>query len=36
MNKLASQLIRTFPNTLHIFEDLEKEDMIGKGRVGKE
>jgi putative transposase len=36
MNKLASQLIRTFPNTLHVFEDLEKEDMIGKGRVGKE
>ena len=36
MNKLASQLTRTFPNTLHVFEDLEKEDMIGKGRVGKE
>jgi len=35
MNKLASQLIRTFPNTLHIFEDLEKEDMIDKGRVEK-
>jgi putative transposase len=35
INKLSSQLIRTFPNTLHIFEDLEKEDMIGKGRVGK-
>jgi len=34
-NKLASQLIRTFPNTLHVFEDLEKEDMIGKGRVGR-
>jgi putative transposase len=34
-NKLASQLIRTFPNTLHVFEDLEKDDMIGKGRVGK-
>jgi len=35
MNKLSSQLIRTFPNTLHVFEDLEKEDMIGKGRVGR-
>jgi len=36
INKLASQLTRTFPNTLHVFEDLEKDDMIGKGRVGKD
>jgi putative transposase len=35
MNKLASQLIRTFPNTLHVFEDLDKDDMIDKGRVEK-
>ncbi len=35
INKLASQLTRTFPNTLHVFEDLDKEDMIGKGRVEK-
>ena len=35
INKLASQLIRTFPTTLHIFEDLKKEDMISRDRLGR-
>jgi putative transposase len=35
INKLASQLIRTFPATLHVFEDLKKEDMMSRDRVGE-
>jgi putative transposase len=35
INKLASGLTRLFPNTIHIFEDLEKEELVSKRKTSK-
>jgi putative transposase len=35
INKLTSGLTRLFPNTIHVFEDLDKEDLVSKKRVEK-
>jgi len=35
INKLATGLRRLFPNTIHVFEDLEKEDLVSKGKASK-
>jgi putative transposase len=35
INKLASGLTRLLPNTIHVFEDLDKEDLVSKKRVEK-
>jgi putative transposase len=35
LNKLGSQLINTFPNTIHDFEDLEKNNMTSRKKVEK-
>jgi putative transposase len=35
INKLTSGLIKLLPNTVHVFEDLEKEDLIRKKKVRK-
>jgi len=35
INKLASGLTRLFPNTIHVFEDLEKEELISKRKTPK-
>ncbi|MEM4896532.1 MAG: zinc ribbon domain-containing protein [Ignisphaera sp.] len=35
VNKLVKQLTTLFPNTIHIVEDLEKENMVTKGRTSK-
>ncbi|MGC9067998.1 MAG: zinc ribbon domain-containing protein [Thermoprotei archaeon] len=34
-NKLSAGLRRLFPNTIHVFEDLEKEDLVSRKRVKK-
>jgi len=35
INKLATGLRRLFPNTIHVFEDLEKEGLVSKGKASK-
>jgi putative transposase len=35
IDKLANGLTRLFPNTIHVFENLEKDDLISKKRVRK-
>ena len=35
INKLAEGLVALFPNSVHILEDLEKEDLISKKRAPK-
>jgi len=35
VNKLASGLTRLFPNTIHVFEDLEKEKLVSKRKNPK-
>uniref|UniRef100_A0A7J2U2G9 Transposase n=1 Tax=Ignisphaera aggregans TaxID=334771 RepID=A0A7J2U2G9_9CREN len=35
VNKLVNGLTRLFPNTIHVFENLEKDDLISKKRVRK-
>jgi len=35
VNKLASGLTRLFPNTIHVFEDLEKEDLVCKKKTSR-
>jgi putative transposase len=35
INKLASGLTRLFPSTVHVFEALEKEDLVGRKKVKK-
>jgi putative transposase len=35
VNKLASGLTRLFPNTIHVFEDLEKEDLVCKMKTSR-
>jgi len=35
MNKLAKELANLFPNTIHVFEDLEKEDGEQEKKVEK-
>ena len=35
VNKLASGLTRLFPNTTHVFENLEKEDLVSKRKTSK-
>jgi putative transposase len=35
INKLTSGLIRLFPNTIHVFEDLEKEDLVCKKKTSR-
>jgi putative transposase len=35
VNKLASGLTRLFPNTIHVFEDLEKEELVSKRKTSK-
>jgi len=35
VNKIASGLTRLFPNTIHVFEDLEKEELISKRKTSK-
>jgi len=34
-NKLLVALRRPFPNTIHVFEDLDKEDMVSRKKVGR-
>ncbi|MEM4013478.1 transposase, partial [Desulfurococcus sp.] len=33
INKLVSQLVKQFPNTIHVFEDLEKSSLVEKPKV---
>jgi len=33
INKLAEGLVALFPNSVHVFEDLEKEGLVSKGRA---
>ena len=35
MNKLAKGLANLFPNTIHVFEDLEREDGEREKKVEK-
>jgi putative transposase len=35
INKLASGLTRLLPNTIHVFEDLEKEDLVSRRKTPK-
>jgi putative transposase len=35
INKLASGLTRLFPNTIHVFEDLENEDLVSRRKTSK-
>jgi putative transposase len=35
INKLASGLTRLFPNTIHVFEDLEKEELVSRRKTPK-
>ena len=35
VNKLAGGLTKLFPNTIHVFEDLEKEDLISRRKASK-
>jgi putative transposase len=35
VNKLASGLTRLFPNTIHVFEDLEKEELVSRRKTLK-
>jgi putative transposase len=35
INKLVSGLTRLFPNTIHIFENLDKEDLVSRKRIEK-
>jgi putative transposase len=35
VNKLASGLTRLFPNTTHVFEDLEKEELVSRRETPK-
>jgi putative transposase len=35
INKLSEGLRRIFPNTIHVFEDLEKEDMVSRKKAKK-
>jgi putative transposase len=35
VNKLASGLTRLFPNTIHVFEDLEKEELVSGRKAPK-
>jgi len=35
INKLTSGLIRLFPNTIHVFEDLEKEGLVSRRKAPK-
>jgi len=35
VNKLAKQLAKLLPNAVHVFEDLEKEDLVSKNNVPK-
>ena len=35
INKLASGLTRLFPNTIHVFEDLEKEELVSRRKNPK-
>jgi putative transposase len=35
VNKLASGLTRLFPNTIHVFEDLEKEDLVCRKKTSR-
>jgi putative transposase len=35
VNKLASGLTRLFPNTIHVFEDLEKEELVSRRKTPK-
>jgi len=35
INKLASGLTRLFPNTIHVFEDLEKEELVSRRKTLK-
>jgi len=35
VNKLASGLTRLFPNTIHVFEDLEKEDLVVEKKTSR-
>jgi len=35
INKLATGLRKLFPNTIHVFEDLEKEGLVSKGKASK-
>jgi putative transposase len=36
INKLASGLTRLFSNTIHVFEDLEKEDLVCKKKTSRD
>ena len=35
VNKLASGLTRLLPNTIHVFEDLEKEDLVCRKKTSR-
>ena len=35
VNKLVAGLRMLFPNTIHVFEDLDKEDLVNRKRVKK-
>ncbi|MEM2278273.1 MAG: zinc ribbon domain-containing protein [Zestosphaera sp.] len=35
INKLVKQVTTMFPNAVHIVEDLEKEDLVARGRTSK-
>ena len=35
INKLVKGLITSFPNAVHVFEDLEKEDLVSKKKTSK-
>jgi len=35
INKLAKGLVALFPNSVHVFEDLEKEDLVSKNKAPK-
>ncbi|MEM1668373.1 MAG: zinc ribbon domain-containing protein [Ignisphaera sp.] len=36
INKLVKQVTTLLPNSIHVVEDLEKEDMVARGRTSKE
>ncbi len=35
INKLSAGLRLPFPNTIHVFEDLDKEDLVSRKKRGK-
>ena len=36
VNKLVKQITTLFPNALHVVENLEKRDLVARGRTNRE